>query len=96
MALAERLLADPDRPAAARALARHLGGEDLIVFVPDAALELPLPALGFPQTLRGGRQWHRFLRDCRAAGLSRGGAAIPGRRWAGRRLRRGGRRRLGP
>jgi signal transduction histidine kinase len=75
--LAERLLTDPDRPAAVRALARHLGGEDLIIFVPDADLDLPLPALGFPQTLRGGRQWHRFLRDCLAAGHHAGELPSP-------------------
>lgn len=69
LALADRLVADADRPAAARVLARHLGGEELIVFVPDPSLDLPLPALGFPQTLPEGRRWHRFLRDCRVAGF---------------------------
>jgi signal transduction histidine kinase len=77
LAFADRLVADADRSAAAQALARHLGGEDLIVFVPDPHLDLPLPALGFPQTLPGGRLWHRFLRDCRIAGYRAGELPSP-------------------
>lgn len=78
LALAGRLVADPDRPAAARALARHLGGDDLIVFVPDARLAIPLPALGFPQTLPEGRRWQRFLRACRDEGHYADALPAPG------------------
>ncbi len=64
LALAARLTARPGRASAARALARHLGAEDLIVFVPDPELGVLLPALGFPQTLPEGGRWRAFLAAC--------------------------------
>jgi len=47
---------------------RMAGADDLIVFVADPALDLLLPAPGFPQTLPRGRQWREFLSACRAMG----------------------------
>lgn len=60
------------RAEAARAIARHFGASDLIVFVYDAAVDRSLPAAGFPQTLRNGRAWRtlvdRAVADGEAAG----------------------------
>jgi signal transduction histidine kinase len=59
------VLADLDRRAeGARALARHVGAEDLLVFLFDAEVGAYLPAPGFVQTLPGGRSWQAFLRAC--------------------------------
>ncbi len=58
------LLASDDRHKAARNLAAVLGADDLIIFIPDPDLELLLPAVGFPQTLPGGRVWKTFLSTC--------------------------------
>lgn len=60
------LIATEDRVAAARSLARHLGADDLIIFVADPEIGTLLPALGFPQTLPDGRQWRAFLASCTA------------------------------
>ena len=58
-------LADPaGRRDAARALAAHLGADDLIVFVRDSEVGALLAALGFRQTLPGGRAWRDFLAAC--------------------------------
>ena len=65
-------LVDPARRReAARALAAHIGGEDLIVFCPDPEIGTLLPALGFPQTLPAGLSWQALLRES----LSRGQVA---------------------
>jgi signal transduction histidine kinase len=59
------LLAEPERrKEAAHALARHLGAEELIVFVKDLEVDLLLPAPGFVQTLPRGQLWHAFLAAC--------------------------------
>jgi signal transduction histidine kinase len=52
------------RRAAARAVARRLGGEDMVIFVRDPQVSALLPAPGFAQTLRGGREWRRFVDAC--------------------------------
>ena len=60
-------LAEPaTRLEGARALARMLGSDDMIIFVPDAQLGTLLPAFGFPQTLPGGRIWRSFIERCTA------------------------------
>jgi len=62
-------LTDPSRRReTARALAQHLGAEDLIIFLPDPEVGVLLPAPGFVQTLPRGRQWRVFLAECLAAG----------------------------
>jgi signal transduction histidine kinase/ActR/RegA family two-component response regulator len=64
-------LVDPaGRREAAKAFARGLGADDLIVFVRDDAVGLSLPAPGFGQTLRGARAW----RDLITAAVERGTA----------------------
>lgn len=52
------------RREAARRLARQLGAEDLLVFIPDLETGVLLPAPGFPQTLPHGREWRAFLAAC--------------------------------
>jgi len=52
------------RTAAAKALAAHIGAEDLLVFVPDRELGILLPAPGFPQTLPDAKAWRLFLENC--------------------------------
>ena len=72
-------LTDPSqRREAARALARHLGAEDLIVFTRDAELNVLLPAPGFPQTLPQGCSWRAFLATCAEAGRHTGELPVPG------------------
>ncbi len=62
-------LADPHgRAEASVALARHLGVECLLIFIPDPELGTLLPAPGFPQTLPGGHRWRAFLAACIDAG----------------------------
>ncbi|CAN5863317.1 hypothetical protein BH23GEM5_BH23GEM5_26380 [soil metagenome] len=56
------------RKDAATALAHALGGDELIVFVPDPALGVLLPAPGLSQTLRGAAEWRAFLEQCTRKG----------------------------
>jgi PAS domain S-box-containing protein len=53
------------RQEAARQLARYLGAENLLIFLPDAEVGVLLPAPGFAQTLPEGRSWQAFLASCR-------------------------------
>jgi signal transduction histidine kinase len=71
-------LVDRERRAeSARALARFLGAEDLIVFVRDPDVAVLLPAFGFPQTLPGGRVTPAFVEECVKRGCHRGELAFP-------------------
>lgn len=70
--LAAALTEIENRRAAARRLAAHFGAEDLIVFVPDAEIEILLPATGFPQTLPQGAQWQKFVKECLEKGACAG------------------------
>lgn len=60
------------RIEAAQLLAQHLDAEFLIIFILDPDLHIHLPAPGFPQTLPGGRAWHRFVSACVDEGDHRG------------------------
>jgi signal transduction histidine kinase len=62
------------RSEAALALARHLGVEELVLFVDDPELGILLPALGFRQTLAGGARLRAFLSECARSG--RGEASL--------------------
>lgn len=64
LTLFSRLSEAEGRLDAARALARRLGGEDLLIFVLDREVGALLPAPGFPQTLPRGRAWRAFLERC--------------------------------
>jgi signal transduction histidine kinase/ActR/RegA family two-component response regulator len=58
-------LSDLERRATAgKALAEHLGADDLLIFSPDDEVGALLPAPGFLQTLPQGRSWGRFLGQC--------------------------------
>ncbi|HEU4792448.1 MAG TPA: hypothetical protein VFS96_02220, partial [Nitrolancea sp.] len=72
-------LRDPrERQVTARSLARHLGADDLMLFVPDPEIEVLLPAPGFPQTLPGGQAWRTFLAKSAADGCHSGEFPFPG------------------
>lgn len=72
------LTGDPDlRYEAARALATHLGAGDLLLFVSDPQLGVPLPPVGFPQTLHGGRSWRAFVQACLKNGAAEGELFYP-------------------
>jgi signal transduction histidine kinase len=67
------LAAPIGRQQAAQALAEHLGGTGLFVFVQDTDNDGPLvPAPGFPKTLRGGGGWRELLAAARTPGVHRG------------------------
>jgi PAS domain S-box-containing protein len=71
-------LADPQgRAAAADALAQCLGGEHLLILIPDPELGVYLPAPGFPQTLPQGRLWRAFIDACLKADCHRGNLSYP-------------------
>jgi signal transduction histidine kinase/CheY-like chemotaxis protein len=71
-------MANPQRRrAAAQALAARTGARDLIVFVPDAEVGTSLPALGFPQTLPGGRAWRDLVDRAIATGDAEGSVPSP-------------------
>jgi signal transduction histidine kinase len=65
------------RPAAAEALAAHLGVDSLMVFIRDPEVGALLPAPGFPQTLAGGRLWRSFLHNCIDQGEQRAELPFP-------------------
>ncbi len=58
-------------------LARCFGGETLLMFVRDPAIDVLVPAPGFPQTVRGGPSWREFLRGLRAPGRQAGEVEMP-------------------
>ncbi|MDB4993449.1 MAG: Chemotaxis protein methyltransferase CheR, partial [Myxococcaceae bacterium] len=67
----------PDRQDAARELASRLGVDAVLVLVRDPELRVLLPAPGFPQTLRGGREWRAFQQRCDEPGVHRSPGASP-------------------
>ncbi len=72
------LTGDPElRSEAVRVLAAHLGAADLLFFVSDPELGAPLPPLGFPQTLHGGRFWRAFVQACLSNGDAQGELFYP-------------------
>jgi signal transduction histidine kinase len=59
-------LDDPDRrQEVAAAVARELGGRDLLLFARDPELDVLLPAPGLRQVLRNASEWREFLERCR-------------------------------
>ena len=66
--LVVQLSVSPDRCRTAETLAAALGVDQFLLFLPDPALGILIPAPGFAQTLRGGRAWWKFLAQCRAPG----------------------------
>jgi PAS domain S-box-containing protein len=70
--LAAGLPGPAHRREAARALARQVGAEDIVLFVPDPETGAPLPAPGFPQTIPQRGAWRAFLAECGTAGCRTG------------------------
>ena len=66
---------------AARRIARLCKAEELLLFVRDPRLEVLLPAPEFPQTLRGGPSWRRFLRHCCEPGSHTAEVEMPPGTW---------------
>lgn len=54
-----------------------MGGDDLLLFIPDPELGLLLPVLGFPQTMRGGREWRGFLESASSKAVVRANLPSP-------------------
>lgn len=63
-----RLHIPETRRQAAHELADFMAVEDVLFFGKDGEIDAFLPALGMPQTLRNGRQWHAFLKQCATQG----------------------------
>lgn len=71
-------LADPHRRAAAAdALAQFLGGEHVLILIPDPELGIHLPAPGFPQTLPRGTMWRAFTKACLSTEYCQGALFFP-------------------
>ncbi len=68
LSLISSLVSSAERRETARALAEHLGAEDLIVFIRDPEIEILLPAPGFTQTLQSGQTWQALLKECTLKG----------------------------
>lgn len=75
--LVGRLCGSTDRTAAAADLARHVGVEEVFLYVTDPVLPVMLPAPGFAQTMRGGERWRRFLAQCGSPGRHAGVIDLP-------------------
>ncbi len=65
------------RLAAAQTLARALGGENLLIFLPDPEVDAVLPAPGFAQTLPRAGEWRDFLDECQRSSPARGHLFFP-------------------
>ena len=70
--LVARLGDQAGRAEGARALARAIGAESLLVFIRDEEVDALLPAPGFPQTLPGAKAWRDHLAECVERGNARG------------------------
>ncbi len=65
-----------ERAQAAKALARELGAEDLLLFVGDATLDTLVPAPGFPQLVSDRAAWTSLLDECLRTGRCEGRVAL--------------------
>jgi signal transduction histidine kinase len=65
VSMLSRLAVPSSRAEAVRELSQFLGCDDVLLFVPDQAVNLLLPAPGFPQTLPNGLEWQAFVQSCR-------------------------------
>ena len=77
LSLVAGLTQPENRRAAARALAAHIGADDLMVFVRDPELNILLPAPGFLQTLPDASAWRRFLDNCVVNSFQQGELTFP-------------------
>lgn len=67
----------PRRSEAAVRLARRLGIETLLLLLRDPSLDVLIPAPSMPQTLRGGRSWRTFLKNCPKTGRCEAEVELP-------------------
>ncbi|MEO6410882.1 MAG: hybrid sensor histidine kinase/response regulator [Burkholderiaceae bacterium] len=58
-------------------LARKMGVDAIYLLVNDPVLGNPIPAVGMAQTVRGGREWRRFIQRCGRDGEFRGTVDVP-------------------
>lgn len=65
------------RSEAAARLARRLGSETLLILLRDPSLGVLIPAPGMSQTLRGGRSWRDFLKNCPSVGRCEAEVELP-------------------
>lgn len=72
-----QLSAPHQRLEAARALARRMGVDHLLLLVRDPDLGVLLPAPGFPQTLDSGPAWRSFVGRCQNDSRSTGEVDLP-------------------
>lgn len=68
---------EESRAGGSAALASHLGVEDILVLATDPASGTLIPALGMPQTLRGGPAWRAFRALLRTEGRHEGMVDLP-------------------
>lgn len=65
------------RSEAARRLACALGAENLVLFLPDPQLGVPLPAPGFPRTFPDGRAWRDLVANVQPGEVRTGQLPCP-------------------
>jgi signal transduction histidine kinase len=75
--LLARLVEGGKRRENARALARHLEADELLIFVRDPDISVLLPAPGFPQSLPRGRLIRELVQTCEKHGQAQGDVAFP-------------------
>ncbi|HXI00096.1 MAG TPA: HAMP domain-containing sensor histidine kinase [Sphingobacteriaceae bacterium] len=68
-----------NRYNAAVKLAEYFNCSHLLIFITDPEIGILLPALGFPQTLPGGKQWSDFTYQCSNNGYHIGSLCFPDR-----------------
>lgn len=78
LSLIVRLGDSSQRAKAARLLAGQFDAEDLTIFIPDAETGVPIPAVGFPQTLPDGRLWRSFIGKCQEQTIASDQLRYPG------------------
>ena len=67
-----------ERRAVAQSIAGSCGADEMLFFVRDPELGIPVPAPGFAGTVRGGPAWREFLRMAVAPGTHRGDVDLRG------------------
>jgi len=52
------------RKKTTKKVAKAIGADALLIFIKDAELDILLPAVGFPQTLKDASKWQIFIKRC--------------------------------
>ena len=66
------LSVEESRARAVADLANYLGVEEVLILATDPSSGALIPALGLPQTVRGGRSWRSFVSSLKAEGRHEG------------------------